>query len=133
MIRYDHLWQTMEKNGITQYKLIKQYHFSAGQIGRLKKNMHVSTRTLDTLCTILNCTISDIVEFVPDGSPLAGTPENGPTGTSLSDAPESSPAGTSPAASPLEAAPSEKPKKAGKAKKAEKKGAKGGKKGKKNK
>ena len=43
MICYDRLWKTMEKKGISQYRLIKYYHFSAGQIGRLKKNMHVST------------------------------------------------------------------------------------------
>ena len=48
MIRYDRLWATMQAQGMTQYRLIKHYNFSAGQIGRLKKNMHVSTHTLDT-------------------------------------------------------------------------------------
>ncbi len=67
MICYDRLWKTMEKKGISQYRLIKYYHFSAGQIGRLKKNMHVSTHTLDTLCTILGCGLSDIVAYVPEG------------------------------------------------------------------
>ena len=66
MIRYDKLWETMEARGITQYRLIKQYHFSAGQIGRLKKNLHVSTHTLETLCEILSCGLSDIAEYVPD-------------------------------------------------------------------
>ena len=37
MIRYDRLWATMEAQGMTQYRLIKHYNFSAGQIGRLKK------------------------------------------------------------------------------------------------
>ena len=41
MIRYDRLWDTMTNRGMTQYKLIKFHGFSAGQIGRLKKNMHV--------------------------------------------------------------------------------------------
>ena len=49
MIRYDRLWATMEAQGMTQYRLIKHYNFSAGQIGRLKKNMHVSTHTLAQL------------------------------------------------------------------------------------
>ncbi len=66
MIRYDRLWSTMEAKGLTQYRLIKQHNFSAGQIGRLKKNMHVSTHTLDTLCSILDCSISDIVEYSPE-------------------------------------------------------------------
>lgn len=67
MIRYDRLWATMATKGLTQYRLIKQYNFSAGQIGRLKKNMHVSTHTLNTLCSILGCGISDILEYIPEG------------------------------------------------------------------
>ena len=67
MIRYDRLWATMAAKGLTQYRLIKKYNFSAGQIGRLKKNMHVSTHTLDTLCSILGCGISDILEYIPEG------------------------------------------------------------------
>ena len=69
MIRYDRLWVTMEACGMTQYRLIKRHNFSAGQIGRLKKNMHVSTHTLDTLCTILGCGICDIIEYVPESGP----------------------------------------------------------------
>lgn len=84
MIRYDRLWATMEARGMTQYRLIKQYSFSAGQIGRLKKNMHVSTHTLDTLCSILECDISDIIEYVPDELPQ---PEEVPAGQSA-DTPE---------------------------------------------
>lgn len=66
MIRYDRLWDTMANRGMTQYKLIKFHGFSAGQIGRLKKNMHVSTHTLETLCRLLDCRVEDIVEYVAD-------------------------------------------------------------------
>lgn len=66
MIRYDRLWDTMANRGMTQYKLIKFHEFSAGQIGRLKKNMHVSTHTLETLCRLLDCRVEDIVEYVAD-------------------------------------------------------------------
>ncbi|WP_418926513.1 helix-turn-helix domain-containing protein, partial [Enterocloster sp.] len=66
MIRYDRLWDTMTNRGMTQYKLIKFHGFSAGQIGRLKKNMHVSTHTLETLCRLLDCRIEDIVEYRAD-------------------------------------------------------------------
>lgn len=66
MIRYDRLWDTMANRGMTQYKLIKFHGFSAGQIGRLKKNMHVSTHTLETLCRLLDCRIEDIVEYAAD-------------------------------------------------------------------
>ncbi len=37
MIRYDPLWETMKKRGVSQYKLLKDYHFSARQLSRLRK------------------------------------------------------------------------------------------------
>lgn len=66
MVNYDRLWKTMKRKGISQYKLIRAYHFSAGQINRLKKNMYVSTRTINNLCRILDCDVADIMEYVPD-------------------------------------------------------------------
>lgn len=63
MVNYDRLWETMKKRKMTQYRLIKYYGISAGQIGRLKKNMYVSTHTLDTLCNILKCPVQDILEI----------------------------------------------------------------------
>lgn len=66
MILYDKLWATMKKKNITQYTLIKEYHFSTGQLDRLRKNGNVNTYTLDQLCTILECNIEDIIEYRPD-------------------------------------------------------------------
>jgi len=66
MITYDKLWSTMKTKDLTQYKLIKKYHFSRGQINRLKHNHNINTNTLNTLCTILDCKIEDIVEFIKD-------------------------------------------------------------------
>ncbi|MCR5060530.1 MAG: helix-turn-helix transcriptional regulator [Saccharofermentans sp.] len=64
MIVYDKLWETMRNKGITQYKLINDYHISAGQLSRMRANANVSTHTLDTLCRILDCRIEDIATFV---------------------------------------------------------------------
>ena len=66
MIIYDRLWQTMKSRGITQYKLIQEHNFSTGQLDRLRKNQSVSAYTLDTLCKILSCELSDIAEYRPE-------------------------------------------------------------------
>ncbi len=66
MIVYTKLWATMKERGISQYKLIKDYHFSSGQLDRLRKNENVSTYTLNQLCTILHCKLEDITEYIPD-------------------------------------------------------------------
>lgn len=67
IIVYDKLWQTMKEKEITQYALIKKYHVSPAQITRLKRNESVSTNTIDNFCKILNCNVSDIMEFIDDG------------------------------------------------------------------
>ena len=63
MIVYDRLWQTMKRKGISQYRLMKEFHISAGQLDRLRKNENVSTHTLNQLCEILGCQLSDIAEY----------------------------------------------------------------------
>lgn len=64
MIVYNRLWKTMKEKGISQYRLLKSYNFSSGQLDRLRKNANISTYTMDKLCKILDCRIEDIAEFI---------------------------------------------------------------------
>ena len=66
MIVYTKLWETLKERGISQYKLIRQHGISTGQLDRLRKNENVSTYTLNALCEILNCDLSDIATYIPD-------------------------------------------------------------------
>ena len=66
MIVFDKLWRTMKERGVSQYKLIKEYRISSGQLDRLRKNENVSTYTLDQLCKILGCKLEDIAEYIDD-------------------------------------------------------------------
>ena len=66
MISYDNLWNIMTEKGITQYALIKQYNISPGQLTRLKRNEYVSTHTIEVFCSILDCAVGDIMEYIPD-------------------------------------------------------------------
>ena len=63
-----HTWKTMKEKNISQYRLVKAYGFSAGQLNRLKNNQYVSTHTIGVLCTILECSVEDIMEFRMDKS-----------------------------------------------------------------
>jgi DNA-binding Xre family transcriptional regulator len=53
----------MKQRGISQYKLIKDYNISSGQLDRLRKNGNVNTYTLNQLCNILDCNLEDIAEY----------------------------------------------------------------------
>ena len=41
MIKYDPLWDTLKKRGISQYSLIKDYGIDKAQLQRLRSNMVV--------------------------------------------------------------------------------------------
>lgn len=71
MISYAPLWETMAKRGATTYTLQVKGGISSSTIRRLKAGESVSTNTLEALCRILDCTISDIVAYLPD-EPLTG-------------------------------------------------------------
>ena len=66
MISYAPLWKTMAEKNVTAYTLRVKHGLYRETIQRLRKNKPVSTPTLDKLCSILNCRIEDIVEYVPD-------------------------------------------------------------------
>lgn len=68
MITYDNLWKTMKVKGVSQYTLINDYGFSAGQLSRLRANKYISTHTVDVLCNILGCNVEDIMTFTKDES-----------------------------------------------------------------
>ena len=66
MISYTPFYQTLFKKGITEYHLIFKEGLSANTLHRMKHGEAISTKTLNTLCEILNCIVSDIIEYVPD-------------------------------------------------------------------
>lgn len=66
MISYDPLWKTMKERGATTYTLQVKGQISSSTIRRLKAGDSVSTNTLDALCKILQCDLSDIVLYLPD-------------------------------------------------------------------
>lgn len=66
MIVYDKFWGTAKAKGISNYALTNKYNISKAQLNRLRHNQTVTTETLDRLCNILECDISDIIEHIPD-------------------------------------------------------------------
>ena len=63
MISYQRLWQKLEEEGVSQYRLIKE-GISNSTLMRLKRNENVNTDTLNKLCQILHCNIEEIIEYI---------------------------------------------------------------------
>ena len=66
MVSYERLWKTMKLRGATTYTLQVKGGISSSTIRRMKVDESVSTNTLEALCRILDCTLEDIVEYLPD-------------------------------------------------------------------
>ena len=66
MIKYDKLWETMKKKGVTTDWLREKCGIDRKTIRRLQSNENTETKTLNKLCLILQCRLEDIAEFVPD-------------------------------------------------------------------
>lgn len=65
MISYEPFFRTLKEKGITSYKLAKM-GFPPSNYHAMRRGHHISTQTLNALCTILECEVSDIIEFIPD-------------------------------------------------------------------
>lgn len=65
MIDYSPFWETLEKSTENWYTLTNKHHLSHGTLHRLKHNKDISTKTLNDLCRILACDISDIICYIP--------------------------------------------------------------------
>lgn len=61
-----HLLQDLEGKEHTEYYLIFKAGISANTIHRMKHGYTITLKTLDTLCSILQCPVSDIIEYIPD-------------------------------------------------------------------
>ncbi|MCD7765529.1 MAG: helix-turn-helix transcriptional regulator [Lachnospiraceae bacterium] len=66
MISYDRLWETMRQKGATTYTLQVKGGISSSTIRRMKAKESVAPHTIDALCKILNCTVNDVIEYMPD-------------------------------------------------------------------
>ena len=66
LISYAPLWETMERLGATTYTLQVKGQISSSTIRRLKAGQSVSTNTIDALCKLLECSLTDVLAFLPD-------------------------------------------------------------------
>ena len=66
MIVFDKLWKLMEEKGISTYVLREKCGIDSKTVRRLRANENTETKTLNKLCSILDCKLEDIAEFVKD-------------------------------------------------------------------
>ena len=66
MISYAPFYETLKRKGISTYKLINQHKISRSLLDRLKHDKPISTVTINDLCKILDCGVSEILVYVKE-------------------------------------------------------------------
>ena len=67
LISFAPLLKTMKEKKITSYKLEK-LGFSRATYYSIQKRNSISTNTVNQLCKLLKCNVSDIMEFIDEES-----------------------------------------------------------------
>lgn len=65
MISYEPLFKTMAAKNITSYALFKQ-GFPKATYYSIRHGNSVSTNTINQLCRLLKCSVSDIIEYIDE-------------------------------------------------------------------
>ena len=66
MIIFDKLWDIMKEKGVSTYQLREKCGIDSKTIRRLRANDNMETKTLNKLCSVLDCRLEDIAVYVPD-------------------------------------------------------------------
>ena len=64
MILYKPFWDTLRASSESTYTLIKNHHLSSSTIDKLRKKP-LNTTTINDLRRILNCSVADIMCYLP--------------------------------------------------------------------
>ena len=65
-ISYNKLWKMLIDKNISKTELTHLSGITTNAMAKLGRNEDVRVKTLERLCTSLDCKLDDIVEFVPD-------------------------------------------------------------------
>lgn len=66
MISYEPFWNTIKTKKISTYQLIYKYAILPDTIQRLRSGKAITTETLNKLCRVMNCEVTDILKYVHD-------------------------------------------------------------------
>ena len=63
---YNKLWKNLIDRGMSKTELIKEAKISTNAMAKLGKNEDVRVEVLVKICGVLNCSIDDILDIIPE-------------------------------------------------------------------
>lgn len=71
-VSYKKLWKLLIDREMNKTELRTATGITTTALAKLGRNENVNTEVLCKICSVLNCTLDDIMEFVPDESHNGG-------------------------------------------------------------
>lgn len=65
MISYRPFWESLKASPESTYTLIKNHRISSSTIQKLRKDLPLTTTTINDLCRILQCRVEEVMEYLP--------------------------------------------------------------------
>nr|WP_296008598.1 helix-turn-helix domain-containing protein [uncultured Blautia sp.] len=65
MISYSPFYETLKKKNLSEYALIYKHGILPDTLQRIRHDKVITTKTLDTLCSVLECEVSDVIKYIP--------------------------------------------------------------------
>lgn len=63
---YNKLWKLLIDRGLNKTQLCKEANITTNAMARLGRDEDVRVDVLVKICTVLNCTVDDILEIIPE-------------------------------------------------------------------
>lgn len=63
---YNKLWKLLIDKSMSKTQLIKASGITTNAMAKMGKNEDVRVETLVKICSVLNCTLDDILDLVPE-------------------------------------------------------------------
>lgn len=64
-VQYNNLFKRLIDLKMSNAQLVEKAGISANIVGRLKRDEYISMESIEKICFALQCTPSDIMEFIP--------------------------------------------------------------------
>lgn len=64
-VQYNKLFKLLIDKKMSNAELAVKAGFSANIITRLKRDKYISLESIEKICSVLDCKVDDILEFVP--------------------------------------------------------------------
>lgn len=65
-VSYKKLWKLLIDRDLKKKDLCKMAGISTSSVTKMGKGGHVTTEVLAKICAALDCTLDDIIDFIPD-------------------------------------------------------------------